>query len=225
MRGNMEYWDIYDRQRIKKNKIVPKGIAREQLLADDDYIMIVHACIFNSRGQMLIQQRQPFKEGWSNLWDVSAGGRAIAGDTSQMAAERELFEELGIKIDLQQARPVFTINFEVGFDDFYVINRDLSLDQLVLQETEVKAVTWATQSEVLELIDKKLFIPYRNTFINFLFEYKDGAINGAIYSKWRKSLKLVTQVTAIDDLRYLFCAFLFASIVLLNEKTDKQKGI
>ena len=42
------------------------------------------------------------------MWDISVGGSAIQGDSSQTAAEREVLEELGIKLDLQGVRPHFT---------------------------------------------------------------------------------------------------------------------
>ena len=74
--------------------------------------------------QMLIQQRQPYKKGWPNMWDLTVGGSALKGESSFQAAERELFEELGIKIDLSEKRPAFTINFENGFDDYYLIDHD-----------------------------------------------------------------------------------------------------
>ena len=48
---------------------------------------------------MLIQRRQPFKRGWSNLWDITVGGNAIAGDSSRSAAERETRAELGLSLD------------------------------------------------------------------------------------------------------------------------------
>lgn len=57
------------------------------------YHLVVHVCVFNQKGEMLIQQRQPFKQGWPNLWDVTMGGSALAGETSQQAAMRELKEE------------------------------------------------------------------------------------------------------------------------------------
>lgn len=79
--------------------------------------LVVHACIFNSDGEVLIQQRQSFKDGWPNKWDVTVGGRAIAGDDSGAAIERELFEELGLKINLRNRRPHLTVNFNGGFDD------------------------------------------------------------------------------------------------------------
>lgn len=111
----MELWDIYDKNRIPTGRSMVRG----DLIKDGDYHLVVHICIFNDKGEMLIQQRQPFKKGWSNLWDVSVGGSAVKGDSSRVAAEREVLEELGLKIDLDDIRPRFTVNFKNGFDDFY----------------------------------------------------------------------------------------------------------
>ena len=122
---------------------------------------------------MLIQQRQPFKQGWPNLWDITCGGSAVAGDTSQQAASRELFEELGIDYDFESMRPQFTINFERGFDDYYLINYDIDLNQLTLQAEEVQAVKWASKEEILELIKQNQFIPYYESIISFLFESRN----------------------------------------------------
>ena len=72
----MEQFDIYD---INRQKTPRKGIRGEKT-ASGDMRLVVHICIFNSKGQMLIQHRQPFKKGWSGLWDISVGGSAIAGD-------------------------------------------------------------------------------------------------------------------------------------------------
>jgi len=62
----MEKWDLYDKHRNK----IAKQITRGDEMASDEFHLVVHVCIFNSKGEMLIQQRQPFKKGWSNLWDI-----------------------------------------------------------------------------------------------------------------------------------------------------------
>ena len=118
---------------------------------------------------MLIQQRQPFKQGWSNLWDVSVGGAAVSGDSSRTAAERETREELGLAVDLSDARPTLTIWWEHGFDDFYIVNRPVAPDSLHLQYEEVQAVRWAEKEEILRMIDDGLFIPYEKSLIELLF--------------------------------------------------------
>ncbi len=134
------------------------------------YHLVVHVCIFNQKGQMLIQQRQPFKEGWSNMWDLTVGGSAVAGDSSQQAAEREVLEEIGYEINLQGVRPSLTINFDNGFDDYYLVEEDVDTSKLVLQPEEVQGVKWATKDEIMAMIDEEAFIPYHKSLIELLFD-------------------------------------------------------
>ena len=136
------------------------------------YHLVVHVCIFNQKGEMLIQQRQAFKEGWPNLWDVTMGGSALKGETSQQAAMREVKEELGLDIDLTNCRPSLTNHFEQGFDDIYLIHQEVDLSKLQLQYEEVQDVKWASQQEILELMREGQFIPYYESLINLFFEMR-----------------------------------------------------
>lgn len=101
------------------------------------YHLVIHVCLFNQLGKMLIQQRQPDKEGWSNMWDITVGGSAIAGETSQQAAKREVKEEIGYTLNLRNRRPSLTVNFENGFDDYYLIETHLNVSGLSLPTEEV----------------------------------------------------------------------------------------
>ncbi len=170
----MELWEVYDKDRQKKGRTMVRGGE----IAADDYHLVVHIGLFNSKGQMLIQQRQPFKPGWSNLWDVTVGGSALVGETSTRAAERELYEEIGFKWDFSHERPFITVNFSFGFDDFYLIEAEVDLKSLVLQVEEVQSVKWANLDEILQMIDLGTFIPYHKTLIATLFDMRShrGAI-------------------------------------------------
>ncbi len=162
----MEIWDLYDAQRQKTGRTHVRGAP----LAKGDYHMVVHCCLFNAEGEMLIQQRQPFKEGWPDLWDVTVGGSAVAGETSQQAVARELLEEVGIWHEFQNEQPRFTIHFQVGFDDWYLVERnDIQPETLRLQPEEVQAVRWAKQDEIKQMIEAGSFIPYEPSLIDFLF--------------------------------------------------------
>lgn len=165
----MEIWDLYTKDRIKTEETMVRG----EKITKGFYRLVVHVCIFNSRGEMLIQQRQPFKSSWSNMWDITVGGSAISGDTSQSAAEREVYEEIGYKLSLDRIRPALTINFEDGFDDMYLIKKDIEISDLYLQYEEVKAVKWASKEEILKMIDEEIFIPYHKSLIELLFFMKD----------------------------------------------------
>ncbi|MBQ8410598.1 MAG: NUDIX domain-containing protein [Ruminiclostridium sp.] len=164
----MEYWDVYDINRIKTGKTMIRGSEFE----DNAYHLVVHVCIFNDKNEMLIQQRQPFKEGWPNMWDITVGGSAVAGDISQTAAEREVFEEIGLKLDLNGIRPHLTVNFDRGFDDIYLIEKNVDINELILQPEEVQAVKWAGREEILTMIENGDFIPYYPELINLFFQIR-----------------------------------------------------
>lgn len=161
-----ELWDLYTKDREKTGKLHRRG----DEMKDGEYHLVIHVCIFNSKNQLLIQQRQPFKEGWPNMWDVTVGGSALQGENSFQAAERELFEEIGLKLDLSDTRPNFTINFPQGFDDYYILEHEVDLTALRLQEEEVQAVRWVSKEEVLRMQEEGAMIPY--WFLDKLFEIR-----------------------------------------------------
>ena len=161
----MELFDLYTAEREKTGRTMVRG----EPTPEGFYRIVVHVCIFNPEGQMLIQQRQPFKEGWSNLWDITVGGSAISGDSSRSAAERETREELGLSVDLADVRPSMTIHWENGFDDYYILTREVDPASLHLQYEEVQAVRWASLEEILQMIDDGRFIPYEKSLIELLF--------------------------------------------------------
>ena len=136
----MELWDIYDIDRVRTGRVAQRGKpASEGGLGEGEYHLVVHICVFNGRGQLLLQQRQKDKEGYPNLWDVSAAGSALAGENSAAAASRELREELGLVHDFTKERPFLTTHFERGFDDWYFIRIEANINDLCasLQKTVV----------------------------------------------------------------------------------------
>lgn len=175
----MELFDLYTKDRLPMNETLCRG----DTIPAGCYHIVVHVCIFNSSGEMLIQQRQPFKAGWSDMWDISCGGSAVSGEDSQNAAEREVSEELGITISLENIQPVLTIHFDGGFDDIYAITKDLPLNEIRLQPEEVQAVKWASEGEILSMIDTGEFIPYHKNLIGLLFCMKNQ--RGGIYGNKR----------------------------------------
>ena len=164
----MELWDLYDID----GKILPEKMKRGDRIPEGCYHLVVHLCLFTPDGRMLIQRRQTFKDGWSGLWDVTVGGSAVAGESSRVAIERELYEELGLKMSFEGARPVLTSHFDDGFGDLYIAERDADLSELSLQESEVMDARWATRDEIMEMIDDGRFIPYTKAFIDLVFHLR-----------------------------------------------------
>jgi isopentenyldiphosphate isomerase len=165
----MEIFDLYDRDRTLTGETIRRG----QKPPAERYHLVVHICIFNQDGQMLIQKRSLQKGFWAGLWDVSVGGAAQKGDSSWQAAQRELVEELGINFDFSQVRPALTFNFEYGFDDVYLIHLNPELGDLILQVEEVAEVRWADQKTILGMIQDGEFLPYHPNLIRLFFDLRE----------------------------------------------------
>lgn len=165
----MELVDLYDENRV------PLGRTAERYgeKGPGEYRTVVHVCVFSEDGRLLIQRRTASKHIWPGKWDVSVGGGVDAGETSRQGAEREFREELGYPLDLTGVRPSVTVNFDGGFDDFFIVRRDLDAGALRLQAEEVAEVRWVTLKEALALADNGDFIPYPRGFLRFLFEMRD----------------------------------------------------
>ena len=147
-----ELWDIYTKDRVKTGRLHRRG----ERMQDGEYHMVIHVCIFNSRNELLIQQRQPFKKGWSNMWDITVGGSALQGESSSQAAEREVFEEIGLKL----------------------LEQEVDLEGLRLQEEEVLAVSWASKEVVMQMQEQGTMIPY--WFLDRLFEVRGYDAHGRL---------------------------------------------
>ena len=170
----MELWDVYDENRQKVGEPVDRN-----LFPKDKHRLTVHACIFNSKNQMLIQQRHSSKKTFPNVWDLTLGGCVQAGESTTAACKRELLEELNIYHDFSKEKPFLTINFDGGFDDYFLIKKDVDINTVKFTDDEVQAVKWASKDEILGMIKNKKFINYYPGFVKALFEMKErrGAFN------------------------------------------------
>ena len=163
----MEIFDLFDKNRLPLGRTMERGTP----VPDNCYRMVVHCIILNkAKDKMIIQKRLPQKHPFPGMWDFSCGGSSISGEVSAQAVQRELSEELGIKYDFTNERPAFTFNFNVGFNDFYIISIEPELSSLKLQETEVETVKWATREEIKQMLDSGEFIPYRKSLVDFIFD-------------------------------------------------------
>lgn len=162
----MELWDLYD----ANGRATGETVVRGEPIPAGRYHLVVHICIFNKDGQMLIQHRQPFKQGWPDRWDVSVGGSAVSGDSIQSAMEREVMEEIGYPIDLTGIPTAVTFTYTDCFDYYYIVEREIDLSKLQLQQAEVQAVKWATLEQIKAMIEDETFIPYPHCFMELLFQ-------------------------------------------------------
>lgn len=163
-----EYWDIYTKDR----QLTGQRMIRGQAFPEGARHLVVHVCLFNDQGQMLIQQRHKDKDSWPEFWDVTVGGSALAGENAQQAAMREVKEEIGLSIDLTETSPAFTTNFDYGFDDTFLVVGDFNIEDIYFPDNEVQAVKWASYSDICQMIEDGIFIPYFDSKIRMCFEMR-----------------------------------------------------
>lgn len=152
----MELLDIYNEQHERTGRTV----ARNGEVRDGERLLVVHACVLNSRNELLIQRRQMSKDRYPGCWDLSAGGFVLSGEESPDALQRELREEIGLQAARDAMFFLFTEPFSYVLDDYYLVRSDVDPDTLSLQTEEVSAVKWASQEEVEAMIADGRFVDY-----------------------------------------------------------------
>lgn len=168
-----EYQDIYDIHRHLTGKTLQRGLPRK----DGEFILVVHLLLFDQQGRFLVQKRVEHKSSWSDMWDISLGGIAQAGDTSQTAVEREAKEELGITLDFSHTAPVFSFRNHNTFDDYWLAEINSENLKFTLQPEEVAEIRWVTEQEWKKLLATHQVIPY--SFQNMLFDFYRNHFSGA----------------------------------------------
>lgn len=165
-----EYIDLYDNYRNNTGKKIPRG----EKIEEGFNRLIIHAAVFNDKGEMIIQKRQKSKKSWPNLWDISVSGAVSSGETSQVAVARELFEEISFEYDFKNIHPDLTIKSNARIDDIYIIkNYRGDIKNLKLQKEEVSDLKRASLADIKEMIKKGDFVPYSIELLEFLFYLKD----------------------------------------------------
>lgn len=141
-----------------------------------------HIWILNSQGELLLQQRAEQKINHGGFWDVSAAGHISAGEDGFMSALREIEEELGIEIkegELKHLGITIRENIVNGgtyldneFVDVYIIEKNISLSEITLQESEVgniQYIHWQKLKDWIKDGSEKLF--YHHEEYELLFKY------------------------------------------------------
>lgn len=152
----LELFDLYNR----KNQPLNKTMIRGTKTLNGEYHKVVHIWIQNSKGEYLIQQRNKETDYLPFQWAPTAGA-VIAGEEPFTTAIREAEEELGLKLKKDELHHLDTLFVETERSNFIIeifkVKQDIDLQDLVLDLSEVKAVNYATENKIFELISENKF--------------------------------------------------------------------
>ncbi|KAL6635271.1 hypothetical protein ACP70R_027942 [Stipagrostis hirtigluma subsp. patula] len=148
---------------------------RSEVHRDGDYHRAVHVWIYSeSTGELLLQRRADCKDSWPGQWDISSAGHISAGDSSLFSAQRELHEELGIRLPIDAFELLFVFLQECvinngtytnnEYNDVYLVTilTPIPLEAFTLQESEVSAVKYMRCDEYKDCLAKERgeYVPY-----------------------------------------------------------------
>lgn len=122
----------------------------------------VHVLVFDSRGRLVIQRRHPEKDNNPDAWDVSCAGHVEESDYTGGPDEdldavyggvamRELAEELGVEVELEELAsfsPIEGVHYEQ-----IRLYRGASDGPYVIQEDEVSEIRAATPGQLRAMIE------------------------------------------------------------------------
>jgi isopentenyldiphosphate isomerase len=168
-----ELIDILDAKGKPTGQTVMKSEAHKKGL----FHPTVHIWFYTADGNVLLQQRGKHKRTHPLLWDVSVAGHIGAGEPVEIAALREVEEEIGLTIPKEalQKIGVFPSFFKHGkdlidneFHHLFLCELKAPSESLKKQESEVEALALIPIQEFREeLNDKeatKKYVPHKSEY-------------------------------------------------------------
>lgn len=166
----MEKWDLYTKYREKTGKEHIRG----EKIPDGFYHLVVHVWIRNHKGEYLISQRSASRPANPLLWEC-VGGSVLKGESSIEGAVREVKEEVGLDLDKEAGRLLFSkirgrdFKYECkvfnDIMDVWLFEYDGDLQLEAATTDEVADCKWMTVSEIKKLFDEKKLVQTLDYFL------------------------------------------------------------
>jgi len=164
----VEYWDLFDENRNLTGKIHQRGTP----ISDGFYHIVIHSWIVNSQNQIVLTKRHPNKP-FPNLWECS-GGSILAGEESLEGAIREVKEEIGIELNKDEGKLLFSHCRKPHHDfyDVWLFKYEIDLSKVILQEGEVTEIKLVSPDELIKMSELGQLVPTLSYMVELIKEGK-----------------------------------------------------
>ena len=142
----MELRDAYDKNFKKIENVV---LVRGEPLPEGMFHLVPEILVRHTDGQYLLMQRDACKPR-GLMWEASAGGSALQGETALEAAVRELKEETGVSGEMTEIGILADEKAHCIYAEYLCVT-DCAKDSVTLQEGETVAYRWVSREELLSL--------------------------------------------------------------------------
>ncbi len=144
-----ELVDIFDENWSPTGEVLEKSESERQC----KWHRAAHIWIVNSRGELLLQRRSPYKKTFPNMWDISAAGHVRAGESVVEGGIREMHEELGVDITASQLTLISTNRSfnNQHLQTEFLIKLDIPVEDFVFNDQEVVEVRYIPWRELAKM--------------------------------------------------------------------------
>ena len=149
----MELWDLYDINLNPLHTTWERRKSKDQGIPDGEYHIVCDLLIRHADGDFLLTRRDLNKEIAPGLWEASAGGSALAGETAEQAAYREMLEETGLKAEKLEFVDNKVSEWSHSIFFSYVSYVSCDKNSVKLQEGETIDYKWVDLDGFFEFLD------------------------------------------------------------------------
>ena len=146
----MEIWDLYDEKGNKTVETWERSRAKE--IPEGRYHIVCDILIRHRDGDFLLTLRDSRKEMYPGCWEASAGGSALAGETPEEGARREMQEETGLKAEKLELISITRKPDSRSAVYAFIAMVDAAKDSVMLQEGETVDYQWMKLSSLRKMI-------------------------------------------------------------------------
>ncbi len=147
-----EIWDAYDKE---FNRIEDVKLIRGEVVPAGMYHLVCDIIVKHVDGTYLLMQRD-YEKHCGGMWELTAGGSALEGETPLECAARELKEETGIvSCDLQELGRLVHDGHRSLYVEYLCIT-DWDKNDVSLQKGETIDYKWVDKNVLLEMGENDL---------------------------------------------------------------------
>ncbi|MBR4178742.1 MAG: NUDIX domain-containing protein [Bacilli bacterium] len=164
----MELLDVYDNNGNRTGRVVERG-NKNEVFSDNEHIAVAIIFIENSKGEFLIQKTSKENKEYS-----STGGHIDHNEDADSTIIREVKEELGVDITIDEVVKLGYRLFDFPLRFLYYLKKDIDVSKIKIQESEVEFVKYMSVEEIKDIIAKGQMNKGHAMLFNEILKYKES---------------------------------------------------